>query len=280
MLVDIASKGGNFLLNVGPTAEGLIPDSSVVRLKQMGLWMQQNSESIYGTSASPFFKLPWGRCTTKKVGNSTLLYLHVFNWPKDGTLLVPGLKTRITDVYLLSNPRQKFAWKFQDDNVLIHAPNVIFDPVNTVVVVKTKGKMEIISNKPVLKNGSVLLPADFANIHNPGYGTHASIRGTGENSVIQNWIDPGVTLDWMFNTSESGKYRIEALIKADNSSQMNIALGDQKTETEIQATNGKFDVVNLGEIEISETGDQTITLSPDRDNWNALELMYVELIKI
>ncbi len=47
MLVDIASKGGNLLLNVGPTAEGEIPDSSVVRLEQIGSWMKQNSESIY-----------------------------------------------------------------------------------------------------------------------------------------------------------------------------------------------------------------------------------------
>ena len=67
MLVDIASKGGNLLLNVGPTAEGLIPDSSIVRLEQIGAWMKQNGESVYGTKASPFFKLPWGRCTQKVV---------------------------------------------------------------------------------------------------------------------------------------------------------------------------------------------------------------------
>ncbi|NOR76793.1 MAG: alpha-L-fucosidase, partial [Draconibacterium sp.] len=118
MLVDIASKGGNLLLNVGPTAEGLIPDSSVVRLKQIGRWMQQNGESIYGTSASPFFKLPWGRCTTKEMGTGTLLYLHVFDWPKDGVLRVPGLKTRVKDVFLLANPKQKFAWQFEADDLL------------------------------------------------------------------------------------------------------------------------------------------------------------------
>jgi len=79
MLVDIASKGGNFLLNVGPTAEGEFPEASVERLKEIGSWMQLNGESIYGTSASPFFKLPWGRCTVKKVKGGTNLYLHVFD---------------------------------------------------------------------------------------------------------------------------------------------------------------------------------------------------------
>ena len=91
-LTDIASKGGNFLLNVGPTAEGEIPQPSIERLKAIGQWMKVNSESIYGTTASPFFKLTWGRCTTKEHKDGTSLFLHVFDWPKDGQLAVPGLK--------------------------------------------------------------------------------------------------------------------------------------------------------------------------------------------
>jgi alpha-L-fucosidase len=62
-LVDIASKGGNFLLNVGPTAQGIIPQPSVERLTAMGRWLRINGQSIYGTSASPFRKLSWGRAT-------------------------------------------------------------------------------------------------------------------------------------------------------------------------------------------------------------------------
>jgi len=279
MLVDIASKGGNFLLNVGPTAEGLIPDSSVVRLKTIGRWMQQNGESIYGTSASPFFKLPWGRCTQKKTSSGTTLYLHVFNWPKDGVLKVPGLKARIKDVYLLTNPIQKFAWKFEDGDLMIHAPTVIFDPINTVVVVKTSGKMEITSNMPTLKNGSILLPADFADIHNPGYGTHATLMGSGTKSVIQNWVDYRVRLEWMFRATEPGKYSVEALVKADNSSILNISVGEQKTEAKIPATNDKFEIVKLGEIEIPETGQPILALTPVQDKWNSVQLMYVELVK-
>ena len=76
-LADIASKGGNFLLNVGPTAEGIIPQPSIERLKEMGEWMKSNGESIYGTTASPFFKLFWGRCTQKNAGNDQILYLHI-----------------------------------------------------------------------------------------------------------------------------------------------------------------------------------------------------------
>ncbi len=91
-LVDIASKGGNFLLNVGPTAEGEFPPESVDRLKGIGDWMRVYSQSIHGTSASPFPSLPWGRATERRIdANTTRLYLHIFEMPADRVLVVPGL---------------------------------------------------------------------------------------------------------------------------------------------------------------------------------------------
>lgn len=84
-LCDIASKGGNFLLNVGPTAEGEFPQASVERLAEMGAWLRKNGRSIYGTSQGPVAKLPFdGRCTTK----GERVYLQVFEWP-DGPLPLP-----------------------------------------------------------------------------------------------------------------------------------------------------------------------------------------------
>ncbi|HPF50533.1 MAG TPA: alpha-L-fucosidase [Draconibacterium sp.] len=279
MLVDIASKGGNLLLNVGPTAEGKIPEPSIERLKEIGGWMQLNGESIYGTSASPFFKLPWGRCTVKKVKGGTNYYLHVFDWPKNGMLTVPGFKAKVQDVYLLSNPGQHFAWKYDGDDVNIHAPSVIFNEINTVVVVKTRGPVEVISNMPQLKEGSILLPADFADIHNPGYGEHAVVKGSGEKSMITNWVDANARVEWMFNASEAGMYKLEALVRADEPNRLNIVFGSVNQPAEIQATGENFDVISLGEIEISEAGDQVIALTPMAGQWKNVELMYLDLIK-
>jgi alpha-L-fucosidase len=95
-LVDIASKGGNFLLNVGPTADGEFPAESVERLAQIGDFMRVAGESIHGTSASPFPALPWGRCTQRRLdANTTRLYLHVWDRPGDGVLVVPGLLNEV-----------------------------------------------------------------------------------------------------------------------------------------------------------------------------------------
>jgi alpha-L-fucosidase len=97
-LIDTVSKGGNYLLNVGPTAEGLIPPASVERLKAVGQWMKANSESIHGASASPFKKLSFdGRCT----GKGNRLYLHVYRWP-DADLKLAGLKTAVKKASVLA----------------------------------------------------------------------------------------------------------------------------------------------------------------------------------
>ena len=134
-LIDIASKGGNYLLNVGPTAEGLIPPASVERLAAIGAWMKVNGESIYGTTASPFpNQLEFGRAPSKP----GRVYLHVFDWPADGNLRVPRWSDTLARAYLLASPKESLTFTARDDGVSIHLPAKPIDPVATVVVVETK----------------------------------------------------------------------------------------------------------------------------------------------
>ena len=137
-LVDIASKGGNFLLNVGPTAEGLFPQPSIERLAAMGKWMKINGDSIYGTSASLFSKLDWGRSTTKP----GKLYLHVFEWPSDGKLQVPGLISKAESAYLLADPKIELNIDYQSDSAVILVPEKAPDTIVSVIVLEFKGKGE------------------------------------------------------------------------------------------------------------------------------------------
>ena len=136
-LADIASKGGNFLLNVGPTAEGLIPDASVERLAAIGGWMKVNGQSIIGTTASPLGLVPWGRCTARP----GKLYLHVFDWPKDGRLVVAGLKNKVARAYLLADSKREplGVGREGESDLVVAVPNQAVDPVNTVVVLEIEG---------------------------------------------------------------------------------------------------------------------------------------------
>lgn len=137
-LIDIASKGGNYLLNVGPTSEGLIPDSSVTRLKTIGKWMKVNSEAIYGTKASPFPYLSWGRCTRK----DNKLYLSVFDWPKNGVLRVP-VNAEVKKAYLLSAPSKVLTTSSLNGMLEVSLPAVAPDNIATVVVVETVGEIAV-----------------------------------------------------------------------------------------------------------------------------------------
>jgi alpha-L-fucosidase len=144
-LVDIASKGGNYLLNVGPTAEGLIPAPSVERLEAIGKWMKVNGEAIHGTTANPFKKTPWGRCTVKALdGGNTRLYLHIFDWPADGRLALPGLANKVLGARLLARPNEKVAVGHDSKGTtVLEFPGSAPDPIASVVAVDIKGKPEV-----------------------------------------------------------------------------------------------------------------------------------------
>jgi len=131
-LVDIVSKGGNFLLNVGPTAEGLIPEPSVERLRAMGEWLKVNGESIYATTANPIGELAWGRCTAKP----GKLYLHVFDWPVDGKLEVAGVKDKIKKAYLLADRKTKLSVTQNEDTTIVSVPYKNLNTIDTVVVLE------------------------------------------------------------------------------------------------------------------------------------------------
>ncbi len=152
MLADIVSKGGNYLLNVGPTAEGVFPPESIERLRQIGQWMKANGESIYATQVSPFKKLEWGRCTQKVIGGGARLYLHVFNWPADGTLVVPGIYNKPKQAYLLADSKKAtLKVSRKEDSLVIEVPAQAPDSIDSVIVLDVEGKPDV-SDPPEIKS--------------------------------------------------------------------------------------------------------------------------------
>jgi alpha-L-fucosidase len=140
-LIDIASKGGNYLLNIGPKADGTFPQESIDRLKEMGEWMKVNGESIYGTKASPFEPVTWGRITRKEGKNGTALYLHVFEWPKDGKLLLPAFSNGVTSVKLLGSAA-KIKAKSENGIVEIKLPANAVNKIASVIKLEVKGTID------------------------------------------------------------------------------------------------------------------------------------------
>jgi alpha-L-fucosidase len=141
-LIDIASKGGNYLLNIGPKADGSVPTESVQSLRAIGDWMRTHGEAIYATTASPFPALDWGRCTKKTSTTGGTLYFHVFDWPTDRQLLVPGLRNPVSRARLLGSTAAVSAQR-TGRGVLVSLPAQAHHPVASVVALEFDGPLEV-----------------------------------------------------------------------------------------------------------------------------------------
>jgi alpha-L-fucosidase len=132
-LCDIASKGGNYLLNVGPKADGSFPESSVRLLGEIGNWMKVNGESIYGTQSANINQPSWGRITRKKGNNgSEALYLQVFEWPNNRKLMIPIYANKGIIVNALVG-NQSLPFQIKDNQLIIDVPSKALDNWVTVI---------------------------------------------------------------------------------------------------------------------------------------------------
>jgi len=268
-LVDIASKGGNYLLNIGPKSTGEIPEPIVERLKDMGAWMKANSEAIYGTTASPFRKLPWGRCTTKEMADgNTTLYLSVFDWPTNGKLLVPGLKNEALSAKLLANGTA-LKVKKGADGLSITVPSAALNEDATVIKLVVKGKPDVETIIPSANaDGSfVLSPADA--------DTKGGVQSEHTPPNLGYWTSAKSTASWQIKITKAGTYSISAPIGAvSEGNSFTIQVGDQSVKETAKATgnDGKYEVNSLGQIKIDKVGLTTITVTPVAQNWQHINL--------
>lgn len=277
-LVDIASKGGNFLLNVGPTAEGLIPEPSVERLKNIGEWMKKNNESIYGTSASPCRTPAWGRITTLTKGKNTTLYLNVFDWPENGELFIPITNT-VQSCNLLVDTSKKYKTKTDDQGTTISLIGEAPDAISSVIVLKIKGK-PMVSDADIIKqneDGTVLLTAQQSIINNV-IGTHVAYNK--EMNCIEQWSTKKVTVDWDFNVDKVGTYTILMDIASEEESAIELTVAEQTIKVKLPETGGftSYKTINVGEVVIHKAGDYSIHLKPNQKEWKAINLQKVRLL--
>lgn len=230
LLFDIAAKGGNYLLNVGPTAEGIIPQESVDILAKVGEWMKINSECIYGTQASPYkIEFKWGNIT-QKPGK---LYLGIFNWPTNGFYL-EGLKNKVKKAYLLADKQQKplkFKTSFDKstghNRLKIDLPQEAPDKVVSVVVVEIDGAASVENAINQQADGSILLHGISATAKKDNSPTELKFTARGGGA---DWRDAAISLSWSFTVEKSGTYQIDLVTTETGSHGTPVWQGGQKVK--------------------------------------------------
>ena len=295
-LVEVVSKGGNYLLDVGATGEGTFPPAAVDILEKVGAWMGLNGESIYGTSASPFEELSWGRCTVK----GEKLYLHVFEWPQDGVLSLGGLKNEVKKAYLLLDSSRALEFSRDEGRVSVRLPGKPVNEEATVVVLEIAGKPEV-DPPVVVQKGSSPIKLEYATAVTAGKTIKRHTRGGGYH--ISQWDDPQDSITWRMRINEPRRYQVwitYAAQKEWEGGKYQVSVGTASLEatvfytryfaiegpfgclplltTECLPRDYHYQTLNIGTVDLSEAGDYKLTIRPaSRVGHNLMYLKSIEL---
>jgi len=277
-MLQVISRGGNYLLNVGPTAEGLIPGPSVERLAEVGRWLRVNNEAVYGNGPSPFsYELPWGLITTRP----GKLYLHVFDWPQK-ELVLYGLKSEVHRAYLLAN-KKTLKLIDQSDKGLDHyalriqLPPVAPDKHDSIIVLEIKAPTSVESSLIQQPDQSVTLPAFLAGVHKTAAEQQLRFDSRG---VVERWLNKDEWMGWDFKVNQPGAFDVVVLTSEqkygrdwEGNHRVSIDVAGQKVEG-IIAEQGKeenpfnpywkYVISKVGRVTIDKPGKYTLNLKPEQ----------------
>lgn len=266
LLINCVSNGGNLLLNIGPDADGTIPQVMQDRLLEMGAWLKTNGESIYGCGAGPLRNPPWGR-TTAKPGR---LYLHLYTWPQ-GQIELRGLKNAVKRAWPLGDPERKALEITRGDGLLrIALPAEPPDKRVSVVALEIEGQAEIDSAPRQAPDGSIALPASAAAIH----GKAARYESGGAKDNIGYWSNAADWVSWEFVLAKPGTFEVEVIqaCAPGSGGGYTIALAGQQLQGKVKETGGwdRYASEKLGEVKLEREGRFTLSLKPTEKVGEAL----------
>jgi alpha-L-fucosidase len=220
-LIEVTAHGGNYLLNIGPRADGTIAEKDAQILREVGNWTNANGEALFGTARTPYSHdsavMPqWGTCTQK--GN--VLYLFVQRWPKDGRLTLPLLQNGIRSVHFITDPRKTaLAYaRSKDENgndvVIIDVPEVPPQkPASVITVECDSAEVKLAPFKHAYDAAKREIRLSAANFQAFGRSVKSvSFYYDREQKAIVNWRygkGGGSAVAWTFDVPEPGDYVVE-----------------------------------------------------------------------
>lgn len=281
-LVDIVSKGGNYLLNVSPTGSGSLLSQATERLEAIGKWMDINGESIYETDASPIGRPEWGRCTAKIGETESTLYLHVFDWPNDGRLQITALPNAIRSVSLIDGGKT-LAASTSDDSITIELPEGAPNPYVSVIKLVVEGKVDpLAKSSAIIASNGVKLSAEQAFIHNNEGSRDAKVVEKKDNVYIGYWTDDQAYLEWNVVFDKPGDYEVFAdLAFPKGESRFRVGASGNLINANAKSTGDfySFGKQSLGTMTIQHPGKTNVQLRPVAGAWQAINLRSIRLIR-
>ena len=271
LLIDLASKGVNYLLNVGPTAEGVIPEPSAERLRAIGAWLKVNGEAIYGTQGSPF---PYEHDGLRMTAKPGCLYLHLLQPAAE--LVVHGLRSRVTGARLLGSAApvrhtQDRSGAAEVDRLRLELPDLTGCDQVPVIALDLAGDAEADPLTVQQPDGAIHLHAHLADV---GKGPGSTLEVL-SNGMTAGWTDTADELSWQVKVCDPGSYVVTVTTAPRyDTTEVNehhlevtaagsVAGGPLRAASAIDTPRSQYFpeyAVTLGRIEVDEPGTHRFTL--------------------
>ena len=269
--IDINTKGGNLLLNVGPYADGSWPEGSTELLLQMGEWNRQHSEAVWGTQYVDLPEQTWGKLAQSETSTAEQgeIFAYIFNWPQDGALLVKGLQA--DSIKVSSYAGSALASSAQSSGLKIDLSKATQTPQATVLRIKYSGLQKSKAAPSLdlgLKGDELMLQATNAKLHG------STIRMQAD-SYIGFWTDSKETASWTLNVPAPGTYAVKYLYscaKGYGGSDVLLRVGGQSLSAQVQPTKDweDFQLLEAGTIKLNQVGTANATVGFGKQQGKAL----------
>jgi alpha-L-fucosidase len=270
LLANSASRGANLLMNLGPKGDGAFDQKDKNILDSIGSWLAKNGTSIYGTERATLPIPAWGVTTQK--GNQ--IYLHVFNWPANGNLVLGGLKSKVKAAYLLTDKAKNGLALKRLDASAINVSLPLKSPAgpNVVIVLEVDGKIETdaarVISSDVPENRFLVFDAEQ---HGPrlSYGDGKTNR-----YYVTGWKSKDSYLSWNLKALKPAKYKVVLKYIADEGgAAYEVKIGDFVKKEEVSPS-------VKGAVVTTEIGIATLGAGPIELRIKPLIIKGEELMKL
>ena len=278
LLVKASARGGNLLMNLGPRGDGTIDPTDQQILADIGRWMKVNAESIHATQRTTLPVQSWGQSTRR---GSQTLYLHVFDWPADGPLIVGGLRCAIRSAATLEDPAAALPVRRLDETTwAIDVPRTAPTPPVSVVKLTVADTADTDTHR-LLQLGSYPETLHVFDGQLEGKTLRFG-KGHADDDYLQQWTDPADAVAWPIHLREAATVHaaVELTSPAKTTGgRFELTVADQRLTAEVEpGPAGASWVMDLGELTLP-AGRHVLRIKP-QDIADGKELMRLHELRL
>lgn len=279
-VISTVARGGTYMLNIGPKGDGSIPEEAVFTLTTAGEWIKKYPQVVYAADPSPWdHRLSWGDIT--KSGNK--LFLSVYDWPDNGKIYLPGLKTDILDAKLLNDETGKtLQYTRQNDWIIFDVPFQKPDELVSVIALELTTAPEVDPTLAIDPNASLELSTHFAEAANCKKQKKKWMEKFGEwKHIMQvdHW-EKGGRVSWEIDVFDSGYYKIELKYAGTQRSVWRVSIDDNVFIQNQQNASHVYHNHDMGWLNIKEAGKHQISVSLIEGDFEKTSLESMRIYKV